>query len=282
MVGTVADAEDLVQDVFVQMQTVDWSVVQNAKAYLCKVTAHRALDLLKSHKRKREVYVGPWLPEPYVTCADGNDPFNTVEQDETLSFAFMALLDQLNPVERAVFVLREAFSFDYHEIADILGKSEVACRKIMSRAKTKLQVSETMSYHNTERSRTYVQTFVHAAKTGSLEEFLRLLAIDVVLYSDGGGRVRAALRPIYSRDHVVQFMMGLFKKAIHHGVSFDVTSVSVNGEHGVALLVQGALFGILSFHIQNEEIQSLFLVRNPEKLERAAERLGVPVFDEQE
>ncbi|BCJ87550.1 hypothetical protein skT53_25350 [Effusibacillus dendaii] len=175
------------------------------------------------------------------------------------------MLQQLNPVERAVLLLREVFAFEYAEIGEMIGKGETNCRKIHSRAKSKLHPDEQIPLHEPEQSEKYVQSFLKAAHTGQFHEFVNLLAEDAVLYSDGGGKVRSAVRPIHSRNHIAQFITGLYQKTAALSASVQIDRIPINGESGAVITVDGQPFTIVAFQIQESRIQSLYLMRNPGK-----------------
>jgi RNA polymerase sigma-70 factor (TIGR02957 family) len=277
MIGSVAHAEDLVQDVFVTVQQQDIhkedGPVRNLKAYLCKIITNRCLDYLKSTRKKREVYVGPWLPEPLVqdymvvpssTAAAGQDPLQTIVLEDTISYAFLVLLDRLTPIERAVFILREAFEYDYHDIADFVNKTELGCRKIYSRLKRKIQDEPPAKLISSAQSEQLVLRFLHATATGDMDGLFAMLSEDIVLYSDGGGKVMAAIKPITSSQRVLAFIQGLASKGAGEG---DVRLVKVNGQLGFVLSSPSDPYPtVMSIEFKNDRIQRIYLVRNPDKL----------------
>jgi RNA polymerase sigma-70 factor (ECF subfamily) len=268
MLGIVSDAEDVVQDVFSHLNDVNLSSIANKKAYLCKMITNRCLDVLKSARKKRETYVGHWLPEP-LPCdlrEGGEDPQQSMVHREMVSYAVLALLQQLNPVERAVFFLREAFAFDYGEIASMLNKTAANCRKIHSRAKAKIAMEQSRRLHEPENTDAVVTAFLKAARSGEVEPFARLLAEDAVLYSDGGGRVPAAIRPIETRERILRFLFGLVRKAEEMALSLEMRPIRINGETGVIIRNQEEIFGIMAFQLRGGRAASVFLLRNPEKL----------------
>jgi RNA polymerase sigma-70 factor, ECF subfamily len=268
MLGSVTDAEDMVQDIFLRLPGLDLSRIENVKAFLCKMTTNRCLDLLKSAQRNRETYVGPWLPEPLLdTEPRAEDPQDLAVRSESVSYALLTLLSRFNPVDRAVFLLREAFSFDYHEIAVILGKSEVNCRKIYSRVRSKLQPEEEVPIHEPLQSRMFVESFLRASSSGDVNAFVKLLAEDAVLYSDGGGKVYAAIHPVVSRDRVLAFLFGIANKAVSAQAEIRMTPVRMNGELGIAIEVSGEPFTFMAFRISGGQIRDIYILRNPDKLQ---------------
>ncbi|WP_036714247.1 RNA polymerase sigma-70 factor [Paenibacillus ehimensis] len=262
MLGSVSEAEDIIHDLFLAVSRTDPGTIQNAKAYLCKSVTRRCIDQLKSARARREVYVGQWLPEPLQT-PDKEDPLQQATRNDDISFAFLLLLEQLNPVERAIFVLREAFDYDYKEIADMLDKSEAACRKTYSRLKQKLNVAEALPPQpSLPESQSLVRSFLRAVSTGDVLQFIHLLTEDAVLHSDGGGKVRAALRPILGADRIAAFLVGIASKGT---VLTRSVPVSFNG--GAGLLVDGSRSRIaLLFEFEGTRIRAMYFVNNPDKL----------------
>jgi RNA polymerase sigma-70 factor (TIGR02957 family) len=277
MLGSVTNAEDLVQDVFVTVQQQDihneGGPVRNLKAYLCKIVTNRSLDYLKSTRKKREVYVGPWLPEPLVqdyavvpgsASAAGQDPLQTIVLEDTISYAFLVLLDRLTPIERAVFILREAFEYDYRDIADFVNKTELGCRKIYSRLKRKIQDEPSAELISSAQSEQLVLHFLHATATGDMGELFAMLSEDIVLYSDGGGKVMAAIKPITSSKRVLAFIQGLVSKGDGSGI---VRLVKVNGQLGFVFSSPSEPFPtVVSLAFRDDRVQWIYLIRNPDKL----------------
>jgi RNA polymerase sigma-70 factor, ECF subfamily len=265
MVGMITEAEDIVHDVLLAYEKVSREQIENKKAYLCKMVTNRSIDYLKSAKKQREVYIGPWLPEPLI-IAENEDPLHEVLRQDEISYALLSLMEQLNPVERAVFVLREAFDYEYGEIASILEKEEANCRKVLSRARKKLNYNNTKYVNRNEKElNQFVQSFLYAAATGNTEGLLRMLTNDAVLYSDGGGKVKAALVPIVSQERVVQFILGLLRK-FGNDNTMEIDLANVNGEFGIVIKRNNELENVVCFEIENNQISHIFLIRNPEKL----------------
>lgn len=262
MLGSVTDAEDIVHDLFLQLK-IDTVQIKDLKAYLAKVTTNRCLNFLKSARKRREIYTGPWLPEPRVHQTE--QPLDKIVTDETVSYAFLVLLDQLSPVERAVFVLREAFAYDYGDIAGMLEKTEVNCRKIYSRAKRKLKNDMPVHPENTERVDLLAKTFIKASMTGNFEEFIDILTEDVVLVTDGGGKVISALNPIVNKQRVSAFLKGISAKGSFIG---ELLPVMVNGQKGILQVKEGHPIKVICFELDSKQknIRSIFIVSNPDKL----------------
>ncbi|QOR68150.1 RNA polymerase sigma-70 factor [Cytobacillus suaedae] len=264
LLGEVTMAEDIVHDIFVDSQSVDFGNVSNPKAYLCKMVTNRTIDFLKSAKKKREVYSGPWLPEPLVSY--DNNPLETVIRHDRVSYALQMMLEQLGLFERAVYVLRVVFDYDYSEISTILGKSEATCRKILSRAKSKVSHLDFRMEdgYQPKQVNHLINEFIYASSTGNLQGLLTLLCDHSVLYSDGGGKVKAALLPIYTSQHVAMFILGITKKAVSE--SFEVKFQNINGQTGIVILKGSEPESVITFHIEQEKIKNIYIIRNPDKL----------------
>jgi RNA polymerase sigma-70 factor (TIGR02957 family) len=262
MLGSVTDAEDIVHDIFLKLK-LDTDQVEDLKAYLAKVTTNRCLNFLNSARKRREIYTGPWLPEPQVQ--ETKQPLDKIVTDETISYAFLVMLDQLSPIERAVFVLREAFAYDYGDIAGMLKKTEVNCRKIYSRAKRKLKNDKPFPLENTDHVHLLAKTFIIASTTGNFEEFIELLTEDVVLITDGGGKVHAALNPIVNKQRVSAFLNGITSKGSFIG---ELLPVVVNGQKGILHVKEGHINKVICFELDSKQktIQKIFIVSNPDKL----------------
>lgn len=264
MLGSVMDAEDVVQEAFITFdQLPNRQQIENKKAYLSKIVTNRCLDLIQSSIKKREVYVGPWLPEPLLEMRDQqNDPSQTYLQRESISTAYLLLLQQLSAVERAVFLLREVFHFSYQEIAEIMDKSNANCRQIFHRAKKSMDYDpeQIPSISIAERK---VKAFVNSLLQGDIDQLLELVREDVAYYSDGGGKVQAARIPIFGSSKVIQFHLNLLK--MYQG-RLDYSYTTVNGLPGIHLTVDEQNHYIYSFHFQKNKIQTIYSVANPDKL----------------
>ncbi|MBW5447467.1 sigma-70 family RNA polymerase sigma factor [Cohnella sp. CFH 77786] len=264
MLGTCADAEDAVHDVFLHLQDRDASAIREPRPYLTKMVVRRCLDILKSARKKRETYVGPWLPEPDVRPAD-EEPVSGMLLEETVSYALMVVMERLTPGERAVFLLHEAFGYGYGETAAALGKTEAACRQLMSRIRRKLD-GEWPEPVPKQQARELVLRFLEAAASGRMESLVMLLREDIAVVTDGGGRVSAALRPLLGIERAAAFVLGLAAK---YGKSdIEVVPVLVNGEMGLGFREQGAWTTVLAFEWRDGKLRRMFIVRNPDKLER--------------
>jgi len=211
MLGSRADAEDAVQETFLRWQNESGEHVQSPRSYLATIVTRLCIDSLRSARAQREVYVGPWLPEPIVT-PDNSRPDSDVELAESLTMAFMVLLESLAPLERAAFLLREVFDYDYVEIAGILGKSEASCRQMIHRAKERVAKRHRRFEPSREETDRIAASFLQAARTGDVQTLMSLFAEDAVMMSDGGGKVRAALNPVRGPDSIARFIVGVVRK----------------------------------------------------------------------
>ncbi|MBS4174733.1 RNA polymerase sigma-70 factor [Bacillus sp. FJAT-49736] len=263
MLGSVMDAEDIVQEVFLLLEkSEDLSSIQNIKAYLCKIVTNRSIDKLRSSAKKRELYVGTWLPEPFVEDF-AKDPSSYYDTKESISTAYLLLLQQLSEVERAVFLLREVFQFNYNEIASIVGKTSANCRQIFHRANKSIMIKNHSTLQDNIDLSRFVEKFADAVQNGNITEILSMLKEDAVYYSDGGGKVNAALRPIYSADKIARFLLGIMKKIPENStVCFKI----VNGSPGIILLIDDMVQYVLSFAIKEGIIEEVYMVANPDKL----------------
>jgi RNA polymerase sigma-70 factor, ECF subfamily len=259
MLGSVAEAEDLVQDTFLKAYQVSEEKIENKKAYLCKMMTNRCLDVLKSARYRQEQYIGPWNPEPLLL---ENDPSEVIIQKEGLSFAFLRMMEHLSPDERVVLLFKEVYDFSYKEIAIILEKKEEACRKLFSRAKQKMSQIEGESL-NYETNTSVVYRFIHAFQTQNMNELLELIHENVTLYSDGGGKVNAAIRPIVSLSNVLSLLYGIVKKA-PDDFFFEVKNI--NGQPAIINHMNKKVQSVISFYIKQDQIQEIYISMNPDKL----------------
>src|SRR5215472_16031104 len=211
MLGSVMDAEDMVQETYLRSQATEPSTIHSLKAYLSTILVRLCMDQLQLARRQREVYMGPWLPEPILTeeTPDAANPEKRVETEESIELAFLVLLEQLQPFERAVFLLREVFTYEFAEIATMLSKSEAACRRSFSRAKLHLQKHRPRFPASAETHRQLLAGFLYAAQGGDMATLTSMLAEEVTLWADGGGKAKgAATRPVSGRDAVARFILG--------------------------------------------------------------------------
>lgn len=262
MLGSVAEAEDLVQETLVRWQRQDTATVETPKAWLVATLTRLGIDQLRSARHRREEYVGVWLPEPLVD-ATAPAPDEVAALGDSLGMAFLFMLEALGPVERAVFLLREAFDYDYAEIAPIVGKSEAACRQMVSRAKSHFAQREPAKTAPSPKAERIVQRFMGACATGNVSELLAVLTDDAVLYADGGGRVRSVLRPIRSAEHISRFFAGIHRR---FPSSAPIVITRVNGEVGTVTRRADGNLSVSAFAFDGDRIRAIYTVSNPEKL----------------
>ena len=263
MLGSVADAEDVVQDSFVRVEEArrDGAEITSERAYAATVATRTSIDLLRSARRRRVTYVGTWLPEPLVEDAD---PARQIEQDDTLTMAFMTLLEVLRPIERAVLVLREAFGFGYDEIAAAVGKSEAACRQIFSRASRAVRSATPQPSRSRGESR-LAERLVAALRAGDVGSITALLSADVVFSADGGGKAPAISAPLAGRTAVARFLFGIARQAAKLGVGFEPTRS--NAAEALRLVgPDGRVLGVLVVEERDSEIAAMYNQINPDKL----------------
>jgi RNA polymerase sigma-70 factor (ECF subfamily) len=261
MLGSVMDAEDAVQETFLRWDGSAEEAVRSPKAYLSTVVTRLCIDQLRSAKTKREQYIGPWLPEPLITEETAAIDEHLATAD-SLSMAFLVLLERLSPVERAVFLLREVFDYPYDEIAQIVGKSEANCRQMAHRAKSHVKGGQRFE-PTPEQLEEISERFLRATAEGDIDGLIDLLTEDVTVWSDGGGVVAAALNPIQGPDRVARFFIGLARK-LYGSVSLERTRV--NGRPGFVAYLNGTLDFVAEVGLREGRIESMRIVRNPEKL----------------
>ena len=258
--GTATDAEDVVQDSFLRWSAVDAETVQNPRAYLAKTVTRQALNSLRAARRRREDYIGPWLPEPVVTAPDVAD--NAV-LSESLSFAMLVVLETLSPDERAVFVLREVFDFPYAEIADATDKSLAAVRQIASRAKAHVRARQPRFAVDARRQRAVAERFLTALLGGDMQELMDVLAPGAVLLSDGGGKVTAARRPVIGADNIARFLAGIAKTPVP---DMRVEKSVLNGMPALIVFSGDRVDLVALIESSTDHVTGVYLVRNPDKL----------------
>ena len=272
MLGSVADAEDVVQDAWLRWSATDRADVADPRAYLVRITSRLALDRLGSARSRRESYVGPWLPEPLLTggtqvggAAPPPDPDDAAALGEQVSLALLVVLETLSPAERAVFVLREVFGLPAAEVAAILGRSEAAVRQTAHRARAHVQARQPRFDTDRATQRLATERFLAACAGGDVEALLAALAPDVVLVTDGGGRAKAALRPIVGAEKVARFLLATTAQGLAiPGLHVEVAEV--NGAPGVVAWAGGAPYMTVSLVLVDGLVDQVLVVRNPEKL----------------
>src|SRR5690242_247210 len=266
MLGSAMDAEDMVQETYLRYQGTPPETIHSLKAFLTTIITRLCMDQLQLARRKRELYVGPWLPEPVLTAVpvEATDPQERVDVEESISLAFLLLLEQLQPVERAVFLLREVFEYELAEITSILGKSEAACRRSFSRARQHLSKQRPRFPSSQEAHRQLLTSYMQAVQTGEMDALEHMLAEDVTLWADAGGKIKqAALRPISGRDAVARFSVGTRRFLPEN---YQVEIAEINGQPAVVFRADGKAFLVLAIEVQAGRIQTVRLMANPEKL----------------
>ncbi|MEU4725865.1 RNA polymerase sigma-70 factor [Nonomuraea dietziae] len=256
MLGSAADAEDVLQETWLRWAGVDLGTVRDRRAYLVRVTTRQALIRLRTLGRRKESYVGPWLPEPLLTAPDVAED---VELADSVSMAMLLVLETLAPTERAVFVLREVFDLDYDEIAEAVDKSPAAVRQIAHRARAHVAARRPRGVVSPAETRDALEAFKQAVETGDLQRLLDILAPDVVLLGDGGGVVRAALEPVVGADAVAHLLGRIAAVAL-------LQPAQVNGSPALILRLNGEIDSVMAVRIDDGLITGLYAVRNPEKL----------------
>ncbi|MFI9504619.1 RNA polymerase sigma-70 factor [Nocardia sp. NPDC052566] len=259
MLGSAADAEDVLQETWVRWAQVDMEQVQDHRAYLVRITTRQALNRLRTMKRRKESYVGPWLPEPLLTAPDVAED---VELAESMSMALMLVLETLSPTERAVFVLREVFDVGYEEIAAAVDKTPVTVRQIARRARQHVEARRPRSVVSPDQARAALESFQMALETGDPQGLLNVLAPNVVLLTDGGGIKTAARVPIIGIERVLRNLLVGFGKI---SATLSTEPAVVNGNPALVLRWDGEI-GIMTFRMDDTRITGLYFVRNPEKL----------------
>jgi RNA polymerase sigma-70 factor, ECF subfamily len=263
MLGTRADAEDIVQEAWLRWQSATQSQcpedIRLPKSFLTTVVARLSLDALKAAHRKRETYVGPWLPEPLID-PPGTQP---IEMAELLSMAFLHMLESLSPAERVAFLMREAFEAGYGEISSVLDTSEDNARQLVTRARKHIDSKRPRFPVDRARHQKLLEQFLAACATGDSASFTGLLSEDVVLYSDGGGKASAALNPIYGAERVVKFLVGIARKG---RTDYRVKFADVNGEPGAVLVAPDGARMVITIDLTGDLLSGVFFIVNPEKI----------------
>ncbi|MFE1953398.1 RNA polymerase sigma-70 factor [Streptomyces sp. NPDC059524] len=264
MLGSAADAEDVLQEVWLRWSGVDLATVRDRRAFLVRVTTRQALTRLRTLRRRKESYVGPWLPEPLLTAPDVAED---AELADSVSMAMLLVLETLGPTERAVFVLREVFGLEYAEIAEAVEKTPAAVRQIAHRARAHVAARRPRGTVSPAESRDALRAFQRAVETGDLQELLDLIAPDVVLLTDGGGVVRAAPSPVVGTEAVLPVLLRI--------AAARLEPVRVNGYPALAVHRDGVLDAVVALRLDDGVITGLYAVRNPEKLGRLERETAV-------
>jgi len=266
MLGSISDAEDIVQDTFLklQMREIHLTDVNNVKSYVSRMVVNRCINELQSSRKKRETYVGTWLPEPIVQDIKW-DPTEKIIQDDQLYYTFAVLMEKLSATERAVYVLKEALDLKHSEIADLLHITEMNCRKVFSRAKKKMNVSIDENSTSYEIQQEQIHKFISALSRGDVQEISAILTSDVTLIADGGGNVATAINQIISKKRVLSLLSAIATKFF---TGKKAKAVIVNNEPGVLVLKDEEVVGVFSFAWKKNtnQIEQIYYVVNPDKL----------------
>ncbi len=269
MLGSAADAEDVLQETWLRWVDVDLAEVRNQRAYLVRITTRQALSRLRTLGRRKESYVGPWLPEPLLTAPDVAED---VELADSVSMAMLLVLETLTPTERAVFLLREVFALEYDEIAEAVDKSQDAVRQIAHRARNHVAARRPRGVVSQAESRGALEAFQRAIETGDLQSLLDLLAPDVVLLGDGGGIKQAVPHPIVGADKVAR-LLAIGLPRLHAEAS--VEPIQINGYPALLIRLNGEIDNVVAVRTDNAQITGLYIIRNPEKLSRVQQETPV-------
>jgi len=261
MTGSVADAEDILQEAWLRCRDVDGDQLANPRAYLVKTVTNLSLNQLTSARARRETYVGPWLPEPLLTAPDAGQE---AEMAESISMAMLVVLETLTPAERAIFLLHDVFGYNHGEIASILDKSEVAVRQSAARARAHVAARRPRFDVDQGVRREAVDRFREACAGGDLNAMMELLAPEVICWSDGGGKVTAARRPLEGADNVARWLLGVFAKPQTQDTQLVITEI--NGGPGILGLSDGQPAGAICFDFDGERITGVRMQGNPDKL----------------
>lgn len=274
MLGSASDAEDVLQDAWLRCSDVDPSTIRSPKAFATTIVTRLCLDRLKSARATRETYLGPWLPEPVLT-SDVDSPATLLQRSESLTLAFLVLLETLSPEERAVFLLKDIFEYGHSEVAEMLGMTAENSRQLLHRAKARLADGRPRLSGTSESRRGVAERFARAFSSGDGSELSALLAADVGVWSDGGGKVASARHPLFGHDRVLNFLVGLHRTASAttdmHDVSLRIEDV--NSEPALVIRVGRRLESIFVFSIDGDTVSAIRIVRNPDKLAHIDRRL---------
>lgn len=262
MLGTVTDAEDILQDAWIKWHAAEQDSIEYPKSYLVRTVTNLSLNRLTSARSTRETYVGPWLPEPLLTTT--TDAAQEAELADTVSTAMLVVLETLTPVERAVFVLREVFGYSHAEIAGFLDRPETTVRQISHRARSHVQSRRPRFDADAAVRKEVAEKFMAACAGGDLNALMEILAPDITLWNDGGGKVTAARRPVHGPDHVARWMLGVMAKPITAGIRFE--PAVINGELGILGKLGDFTVGALTFDLVDGRIEHLRFQLNPDKL----------------
>jgi RNA polymerase sigma-70 factor (ECF subfamily) len=273
MLGSVADAEDMVQETFIRWQQAANDEIRSPRAFLVTVITRLSINQLQSARVRREEYVGEWLPEPLVTGPD-SDPLGVLKVDESLSMAFLLLLERLTPMERAVFLLREVFEYEYEEIAKVLGQSEANCRQILSRAKQHVGDIRRRFDASAREHDDLLKRFIQATRSGEMKGLVELLSSEVVLHTDGGGKAVALAKEVRGADKVAGTIIERMSTTLPKNLIARITRI--NGKPGLVSYLNGKPFSALTLDFRDGLVQTIYVVTNPEKLSHLPDLPSAP------
>ncbi len=269
MLGSAMDAEDILQETFLRYQSADAAAIESPRAFLSTIVTRLSIDHLRSARVKREQYIGPWLPEPILTdqTQPVHSPAQRISQVESISMAFLVLLESLTPAERAVFLLREVFDYAYADIAQIVDKEEATCRQLFSRAKKHLADNRPRFDISPETHQSLLTRFLQAATDGDMDGLTSLLADDVILWADGGGQRGAATRPVYGQEAVAKFILGI-RRFAPETIAIEIKPI--NGIPAVVLrdASTGLAFNVIAIDAREGKISTFRIIANRAKLRR--------------
>jgi RNA polymerase sigma-70 factor (ECF subfamily) len=263
MLGSRADAEDIVQEAYLRWHRAPTDEIRSAEAWLVTTTTRLCIDRLRAAQAERAAYIGPWLPEPIIGEATAPPADASTELASSLSVAFLAVLERLAPEERAAFLLHEVFESDYGGIAQILGKSEAACRQLVSRARRRVREDRPRVQVSESARKAVLARFVDAVMAQDKEALMQVLAADATWVSDGGGKAKAARKIVRGADHVARFVIGVIGR---YAPLVELRPIVINGEAGLALYGRGQLISVISIRTDGVRVLDVFTVLNPEKL----------------
>ncbi len=279
MLGEMSAAEDIAQEAWFRWKRAGGEDIRDPRAWLSAVTVRLALDALKSARARRESYVGPWLPEPLlpddVRALAADAPAARAELASDLSLALLHVLERLSPEERAALILHDAFDCDYRDIAAMLEKSEIACRKLVSRARERVRIDRPRHATTKQEHQELVARFAQASLESDPKALMAMFADDVVFYSDGGGRVPAALNPVSGADKVARLIVGLMSKK-RFGAAPRLRPIELNGQYALAIFDGQRLDSAFTAEVENGRLTAIYVIRNPEKLSRMIAALSAP------
>lgn len=274
MLGSVADAEDMLQETFIRWQQAPEEEIRSPRAFLVTIISRLCINHLQSARVQREEYVGHWLPEPIVT-GPGSDPLEIIRIDESLSMSFLILLERLTPVERAVFLLREVFEYEYSEIAAVLGQSQANCRQILRRARQHVNTLRPRFKTSQQKKNDLLDRFLKAVSSGDLQGLLALLSADVVLHSDGGGKALAVPNLVHGAHKVARGILGALEKLVPKNL--DRRLAQINGQPGVVTYLRGKPYSVVTLDESENRIRAIYVLTNPEKLSHIPELPQTPI-----